>query len=99
MTAIATIQKQLSVKEVNALGFCIGGTLLSMLLAYNKAHKNKSIHSATFLAAMIDFSDPGDISVFIDEQQIKKLEEEMSIKAIWMANSWLQVLIHLEQMI
>lgn len=79
-TAIATIQKQLNVKQVNVLGFCIGGTLLATLLAYNKAHKDNSIHSATFLAAMIDFSDPGDISVFIDEQQIKKLEAEMDVK-------------------
>ncbi|MFT4058801.1 MAG: class I poly(R)-hydroxyalkanoic acid synthase [Legionella sp.] len=78
--AIHVIQNQLKVPQVNALGFCIGGTLLSLLLAYNKAHLDNSIHSATFLAAMIDFSDPGDISVFIDEQQIKKLEEEMKSK-------------------
>lgn len=80
MTAIATIQKQLQVKEVNVLGFCIGGTLLATLLAYNKKHQDNSIRSATFLAAMIDFSDPGDIAVFIDEQQIKKLEAEMDAK-------------------
>ena len=80
MTAIATIQKQLNVTEVNTLGFCIGGTLLATLLAYNKIHQDNSIRSATFLAAMIDFSDPGDISVFIDEQQIKKLEAEMDAK-------------------
>ncbi|BCA96686.1 class I poly(R)-hydroxyalkanoic acid synthase [Legionella antarctica] len=79
-TAIATIKKQLHVKDVNTLGFCIGGTLLTTLLAYNKAHNDKSIRSATFLASMIDFSDPGDISVFIDEQQIKKLEEKMESK-------------------
>lgn len=79
-TAISIIQKQLQVKHVNTLGFCIGGTLLATLLAYNKAHKDESIHSATFLASMIDFSDPGDISVFIDEQQIKDLEEEMKAK-------------------
>lgn len=78
--AIGVIQNQLKVKQVNTLGFCIGGTLLSLLLAYNKAHQNNSIHSATFLAAMIDFSDPGDISVYIDEQQIQKLEEEMKSK-------------------
>lgn len=79
-TAIATIKKQMNVKEVNTLGFCIGGTLLTTLLAYNKAHQDKSINSATFLATMIDFTDPGDIAVFIDEQQIKKLEEEMDSK-------------------
>jgi polyhydroxyalkanoate synthase len=51
-----------------------------MLLAYNKAHHDDSIRSATFLAAMIDFSDPGDIAVFIDEQQIKEMEKEMDSK-------------------
>ncbi|MDR3501132.1 MAG: class I poly(R)-hydroxyalkanoic acid synthase [Legionella sp.] len=78
--AIKVIKEQMQVPQVNTLGFCIGGTLLSLLLAYNKAHKDDSIHSATFLAAMIDFSDPGDISVFIDEQQIAKLENEMKSK-------------------
>jgi polyhydroxyalkanoate synthase len=77
MTAIQTIQKQLNVPQVNALGFCIGGTLLACLLAYNKAHQDDSVRSATFLATLIDFSDPGDISVFIDENQIAGIEEKM----------------------
>ncbi|MGL6029233.1 MAG: PHA/PHB synthase family protein [Legionella sp.] len=79
-TAIRVIKEQLQVNKVNTLGFCIGGTLLAALLAYNKAHDDNSINSATFLAAMIDFSDPGDIAVFIDEQQIQKLEQEMAVK-------------------
>ena len=78
--AIQIIKKQLTVAKVNTLGFCIGGTLLSALLAYNKAHNDKSINSATFLATMIDFSDPGDLSVYIDEQQIQALEKEMAEK-------------------
>ncbi|MGQ3888422.1 PHA/PHB synthase family protein [Legionella sp. CNM-1927-20] len=80
MTAIEVIKEQLQVKKVNTLGFCIGGTLLACLLAYYKAHNKKSIRSATFLASMIDFSDPGDISVFIDEHQIRHLEEQMKLK-------------------
>jgi len=80
ISAINVIQKQLNVKQVNALGFCIGGTLLSLLLAYNRAKKINNVRSATFLASMIDFSEPGDISVFIDENQIAKLEEYMSKK-------------------
>jgi polyhydroxyalkanoate synthase len=80
ITAINTIKKQLHVRQVNALGFCIGGTLLAMLLAYYKAHNKKPIRSATFLAAMIDFSHPGDIAVFIDEKQISSLEEKMNEK-------------------
>ncbi|RUQ90387.1 PHA/PHB synthase family protein [Legionella septentrionalis] len=78
LTAIRIIQQQLNVKQVNALGFCIGGTLLAMLLAYLKAHQDDFIRSATFLASMIDFSDPGDIAVFIDEEQLCKLEEKMN---------------------
>lgn len=91
-TALSIIKEQLNVKKVNTLGFCIGGTLLATLLAYNKANKDNSIRSATFLASMIDFSDPGDIAVFIDEQQIKKLEAEMNLKGYlagkFMANSF-----------
>lgn len=80
MTAIQTIQKQLGVKQVNTLGFCIGGTLLAMLLSYYKARNEAPIRSATLLASMIDFTDPGDIAVFIDEKQITELEERMSAK-------------------
>ncbi|MDX1837874.1 class I poly(R)-hydroxyalkanoic acid synthase [Legionella taurinensis] len=80
MTAIDIIRKQLKVKKVNTLGFCIGGTLLACLLAYYNASKTMPVHSATFLASMIDFSDPGDISVFIDEHQIARLEEQMKLK-------------------
>ena len=80
MAAISVIQEQLQVKQVNALGFCIGGTLLAMLLAYYQALAENPVRSATFLAAMIDFSDPGDIAVFIDEKQITNLEERMNAK-------------------
>lgn len=79
-TAIETIKAQLGVFQVNTLGFCIGGTLQTMLLAYYKAQNNTSIKSSTFLATLIDFSKPGDISVFIDEPQIVKLEQEMAKK-------------------
>lgn len=79
-TAVQIIQKQMKVEQVNALGFCIGGTLLTCLLAYNKARKDTSIRSATFLATLIDFSDPGDISVFIDDEQVAHLEEKMDQK-------------------
>ena len=80
ITAIQTIQKQLDVKQVSTLGFCIGGTLLSILLSYYKARNESPIRSATLLASMIDFTDPGDIAVFIDEKQIAELEERMSAK-------------------
>lgn len=80
LTAIEIIQKQLQVPKVNTLGFCIGGTLQACLLAYYKAHGIETIQCASFLASMIDFSDPGDIIIFIDEHQISQLEEKMQLK-------------------
>lgn len=80
MTAIEIIQKQLKVTQVNALGFCIGGTLLTTLLGYYKAKAQNPIRSATFLATLIDFSDPGDIQVYIDKEQVERLEIVMKKK-------------------
>lgn len=87
LAAIKTIQTQLQVSKVNAVGFCIGGTLLAMLLAYNKARGDTSVNSATFLASLIDFSDPGDIAVFIDEKQVKKIEKQMQEKGYFEGHS------------
>lgn len=65
-------------KEVNALGFCVGGTLLAVALAYLNQKNDNRIKSATFLTTLIDFSDPGDIEVFIDERQVSDLETRMA---------------------
>lgn len=77
ISAIEVIQKQMGVSQVNTLGFCIGGTLQTLLLAYYKARQQNPIFSASFLASLIDFSEPGEIGVFIDEPQIEKIEEKM----------------------
>ena len=63
--------------EVSAVGYCVGGTLLSTALAAEAAEGRQRITSATFFAAQTDFSDAGDIQVFIDEDQIKGLEMQM----------------------
>ncbi len=80
LAAIKVIKKQLNVRQVNTLGFCLGGTLLSCVLAYQHAQKKREIKSATFLASLIDFSEPGDLGIYIDEAQVKKLEEKMHAK-------------------
>lgn len=80
LEAIKVIQQQCKVPQVNTLGFCIGGTLQAMLLAYLKAKNHAWVKAATYLATMIDFSDPGDMSVFIDEQQLQTLEAKMDKK-------------------
>jgi polyhydroxyalkanoate synthase len=63
--------------KVNAVGYCIGGTLLSMALPYMAVTGDKTVNSATFFVALQDFSEVGDTSVFIDEPQVTYIEGQM----------------------
>ena len=64
-------------KKVTPVGYCIGGTLLSMALPYLAAKGDKSVDAATFLVALQDFSEVGDTAVFIDEPQVSYVEQQM----------------------
>ena len=65
-------------KEVNAVGYCVGGTMLAMTLAWlAAAKKNVGVRTATFLTTQVDFTYAGDLKVFIDEEQIAHLERKM----------------------
>ncbi|MDJ0956096.1 MAG: class I poly(R)-hydroxyalkanoic acid synthase [Arenicellales bacterium] len=75
--ALDAIEQSTGETHINALGYCIGGTLLAATLAHMAAVDDHRIRTATFLTTLIDFSDPGEISAFIDERQIKKLEARM----------------------
>ncbi len=57
-------------EKVNALGFCVGGTMLGAGLAVMAARCDNRVESATFLASMLDFADTGDIGLFIDESSV-----------------------------
>jgi polyhydroxyalkanoate synthase len=59
---------------INALGFCVGGTLLGTALAVLSARGEQPVHCATFLTTMLDFSDTGILDVFIDEAQVRLRE-------------------------
>ena len=63
--------------QVHMAGYCLGGTLLSATAAYLKAKKDDTLASITLLAAMTDFKEVGDLRVFIDEEQVKQLEQRM----------------------
>ena len=78
LAALDAIEKATGEKEVNAIGYCLGGTLLAATQAYMKAKKDSRIKTATYLATLIDFSDPGEISVFINETAISALERQMN---------------------
>ncbi len=75
--ALDSVIKITGEKDVNAVGYCIGGTLLGCTLAYMAAARDQRIKSATFLTTLLDFSDPGELGVFTDEAQIEKLESRM----------------------
>lgn len=68
---------QAGVDRVNAVGYCIGGTLLSSALAHMAAKGDRRIASATFFAAQQDFSEAGDLLLFTDESWLKDLEQKM----------------------
>ena len=65
------------VEKVNTIGYCIGGTLLSATLAYMAATGDDRVNSATFFAAQADFSEAGDLQVFIDDEQLESMQQTM----------------------
>jgi len=76
--ALDAIEKATGEKAINAIGYCLGGTLLSCTLAHMQASKDTRIKSATFFTTMVDFAEAGELGVFIDEEQLQSLEEKMS---------------------
>ena len=80
LAALDAIEQATGENKINAVGYCIGGTLLASTLAYMAAKKDERIKSATFFTTMVDFEDAGELGVFIDEEQITSLENKMDEK-------------------
>ena len=78
LEAIQVVKEITNNDKINAVAWCIGGTLMASALAVMAERKDNSIASTTFLTTLTDFSDPGDLRVFIDEHQVKKLEEKVA---------------------
>jgi polyhydroxyalkanoate synthase len=75
--AIQVTQQISGAPTINALGFCVGGTMLGTALAVLGARGEKPVASATFLTSLLDFTDTGILDVFIDEAFVKYREAEM----------------------
>jgi polyhydroxyalkanoate synthase len=92
ITALDVVAKVTGEKQVHAIGYCVGGTLLSISLAYLAAKKQNRVKSATLFAAQVDFSFAGDLLVFVDEERIRQLEAHMKeqgyLEASRMANTF-----------
>ncbi|HHW78904.1 MAG TPA: class I poly(R)-hydroxyalkanoic acid synthase [Xanthomonadaceae bacterium] len=75
--AMDAIEQATGEREINTAGYCLGGTILLTTLAYLAARKDKRVKSAICFACMTDFSEPGELEVFIDEELITLLEKQM----------------------
>jgi len=75
--AINVVKKITGAKKINGVAWCIGGTLLATTIAVLAAKNKKPFASATFFTTLLDFSDPGELRVFIDESQVKQFEEKL----------------------
>jgi polyhydroxyalkanoate synthase len=78
LAALDAIEAATGEKEVNAIGYCLGGTLLAATLSYMAEKGDDRIKTATFFVTMMDFAEAGELGVFIDEEQLRSLEEKMN---------------------
>ncbi|WP_342259604.1 class I poly(R)-hydroxyalkanoic acid synthase [Candidatus Tisiphia endosymbiont of Metellina segmentata] len=66
--------------HINAIGYCIGGTFLATAVAYLKANNLNYINSVSFITTLLDFKNPGEVSIFVNESSIAMIEQEMNSK-------------------
>ena len=78
--ALGVVQAITGADGVNTVGYCVGGTILSITLAYLAAMGDDRIKSATLFATQVDFRHAGDLKVFVDEEQISDLEYKMRMR-------------------
>ncbi len=92
IAAMDVIEQITGEKKVHTIGYCVGGTLLSIALAYLAAKRKNRAVSATMFAAQVDFTYSGDLKVFVDEERIQQLEAHMKeqgyLEASRMANTF-----------
>ena len=78
LAALDAIKQATGEDKVNAVGYCVGGTMLAAALAAMAAWGDDRIASATLFAAQVDFTYAGDLKVFIDEEQVEAIEQRMT---------------------
>ena len=78
LTALETVREICGVEKVNAVGYCIAGTTLSLALSVMKARGLDYVNSATFFTTLTDFSDRGEVGVFLDDDFVDGIEAEVT---------------------
>jgi polyhydroxyalkanoate synthase len=76
--ALDAIEQVTGEHEINMIGYCLGGTLTAALLAWMAAKNERRVKSVTFFTTLIDFSEPGELGVFVDEAAVDSLEKKMA---------------------
>jgi polyhydroxyalkanoate synthase len=76
MRAMAEVRRITGEKEINAVGYCIAGTTLGLTLAYLQKAGDSSVKSATFFTTLADFSDPGEVGVFLNDDFVDGIERQ-----------------------
>jgi polyhydroxyalkanoate synthase subunit PhaC len=76
--ALDAIEAAVGERDVTTIGYCVGGTLLAVTLAYMAEIGDTRISSATFFAAQVDFTDAGDLKLFVDAERLKSMEHRMA---------------------
>jgi len=82
LAAMDAIERATGEMKVHTMGYCVGGTLLASTLAWLAEKRRVRVTSATFLAAQVDFTNAGDLLVFVDEDQISALERDMQASGV-----------------
>ncbi|GMO41515.1 PHA/PHB synthase family protein [Bradyrhizobium sp. TM233] len=82
LTAMDVIERVTGEMKVHTAGYCVGGTMLATTLAWLAEKRRQRVSSATFFAAQVDFTHAGDLLVFVDEEQIAALEQDMKAAGV-----------------
>jgi polyhydroxyalkanoate synthase len=78
ISALQAIEKLMPHAKIHGVGYCLGGTFLAIVAAVLQRRRNSSLATMTLLASQLDFQEPGQLGLFIDESQIAYLESIMS---------------------
>ena len=77
LAALEQIKTETGQGQANTIGYCVGGILLAATNAYLARKRRKAVKSSTYFTTLLDFAEPGDLGVFIDEEQLEALDKDM----------------------
>jgi len=80
LEAVQAVQDATGAEKINTIGYCIGGTMVAAALGYMAAKNDNRVNAATFFTTQVDFEKAGDLCVYVDDEQVKWIEQRMEEK-------------------